>query len=128
MPTLTRQQIARIVGNDPVAIQAFEAILTGITVDLPTSADAAEIGSAVAEAKAAEAVDAIKDLAQALATLPVNAHGGASDPIEPPAHVGTAETSIADLAPPLFGGASGTFTTSDPFTVTVVDGRIVSIA
>jgi len=128
MLTLTRQQIARIVGNDPVAIQAFEAILSGSLTDVPQNSQDADINSATAEARAGAVAQAIADLAQALAAQPPAQETAIAGDVGPSSAASLAGPSLADLAPSAIGGASGAFTTSDPFTVTVVDGRIVSIA
>jgi len=145
MLVLTRQQIAQIVGNDPVAIQAFEVILSGVSITLPSDIEGVEVSVAVGEARVASLIDAIQQLAQAVAALPcLSEMDAAPDELtvapdrigqnpavadwQPQPAAAPREITEADLAPPLVGGASGAFTTSDPFTVTVVDGRIVSIA
>lgn len=124
---LTRHQIARIVGNDPDAIRAFEALLSQASPSLPDAVESAELSAAVAELRAVAVLEAAKDLTQALASIPPVIAAEPDMGLPPPPSQYAEAISLADLAPPGIGGANGTFTTSDPFTVTVVDGRIVSI-
>lgn len=101
MITLTRQQIARIVGNDQAAVRAFEAFFQAVNTDLPNSqaGDALEAGAALASAnEAAAAAMNANDAASLAALSPAFApiSGGLS--IDP-ASAMFADITIADLAP-----------------------------
>lgn len=63
---LLRSQIARIVGNDPRAIRAFEALFSQTSTVIPSNVQDVEIAAANAEAMAAQAVGAIDRLATTL--------------------------------------------------------------
>lgn len=101
MITLTRQQIARIVGNDQAAVRALEAFFQAVNTDLPNSqaADTLEAGAALASANeaAAAAISAtnaalLAALSPAFAPVP----GGLS--IDPALAV-FADITLADVAP-----------------------------
>lgn len=66
---LLRSQIARIVGNDPRAIRAFEALFSQTNTVIPSNVQDVEIAAANAEAMAAQAVGAIDRLADMVSLL-----------------------------------------------------------
>ncbi len=95
---LLRSQIARIVGNDPRAIRAFEALFSQTQTIIPSNVHDVEISAANAEAMAVQAVGAIDRLASAvelLALIPVQPTVVLPDDLTPPY--------VMDLA-----GAAGT--------------------
>jgi hypothetical protein len=100
--TLTRQQIARIVNNDPEAIRAIEAILAATNTTLPNASDDAALQAATASANAEATAGRIEELnstAMLAALAPRVEPESAGLSVDPAAQHHVTSPSMADLAP-----------------------------
>jgi hypothetical protein len=115
----------RKIFKNPRVLKAFEQLFEAVPSDLNTLLDmleSVEMEAGAAGAKAVQAlgmVSVLKRLAEQAALAPA--------PIHPESIL---DQQLSPLAPPPFVpyGATGTFTTSDPYTVTVVNGIITDIS
>ena len=134
--TPSRQEIAKAVGDSPDMVRALEKVFQFSADTAPDTLNSIEFspGSAPVN-ELAERVDGLTNL-----ILMAAVDGGLGEVLSAleslqalaltmPA-IQAQDDAPADIPPPsaFDGGANGTFTTSDPFTVTVVNGVITSIA
>lgn len=128
---LNRQQLAKICGNDPEAIRLMERLFLVAGVTIPGEIDSMGFG---APPDVPGAIDALRVEVQGFAELVQRAVEivASNDLQSTPVDAGLAQR-VADLElqPPVVpytpAGASGTFTTADAKTVTVVNGIVTSI-
>lgn len=114
MITLTRQQISRIVGNDQVAVRAFEEFFRAINATMPEAdtGNSLEGGAALAQANEATVTAFLaSDIAMLAALSPMVCPPDAGLSTEPafasvagglsvdPAAVMFADITLADVAP-----------------------------
>ena len=133
----------RKIFKNPRLFQAMKDLFDAVPGDFNRFVQDLEIMAGAADSKAIEALQFIKSLGllAELAALspPIGANEEADD-VSPPVALSvvaddTPPPSIPceeadDVSPPFpeIAGASGTFTTADPYTVTVVNGIITDIS
>lgn len=120
----------RQVFKNPRLLKAFQDLFDAVPSDINLANSEIENNIASADSKAGLAVDLVEGLSAIVDLLelrPVDVATETEDSLEP-SPIDQADTD--DLSPALIDieGATGTFTTSDPYTVTVVNGIITDIS
>lgn len=133
--TPSRGEIARAVGDNPDMVRALEKVFEYSSDTAPSNFTSVEVTPGAASAnELAERIDALSSLVMMAGSNQLGEVLIALESLREMALTMPAfpndEGSVDSLHPPsaFDGGANGTFTTSDPFTVTVVNGVITNIA